>query len=102
MQSGADCIVVGASFAGLASACALARAGLRVTVIEKKSDPGSKLHTTGLIVKDAIDQVALLDTLPASLKPSAPVQQSHTTRHSAARSDCRAASKCTVWVQRDS
>jgi flavin-dependent dehydrogenase len=67
LQSAADCIVVGASFAGLASACALARAGLRVTVIEKKTDPGSKLHTTGIIVKDAIDQIALLDTLPVSL-----------------------------------
>ena len=30
-----DCIVVGASFGGLASAHALATAGLRVTVIEK-------------------------------------------------------------------
>jgi flavin-dependent dehydrogenase len=67
MRSAADCIVVGASFAGLASAYALARAGLRVTVIEKKADPGSKLHTTGIIVKDAIDQIALLDTLPISL-----------------------------------
>lgn len=67
MRRAVDCIVVGASFAGLASAHALARAGLRVTVIEKKSDPGSKLHTTGIIVKDAIDQIALLDTLPASM-----------------------------------
>lgn len=67
MRCDADCVVVGASFAGLASAFALARAGLRVTVIEKKSDPGSKLHTTGIIVKDAVDQIALLDTLPTSL-----------------------------------
>jgi flavin-dependent dehydrogenase len=34
-------------------------------VLEKKSDVGEKLHTTGIIVKDAIDQVALLDRLPA-------------------------------------
>lgn len=60
-----DCVVVGASFAGLACAAALARAGLRVSVLEKKSDPGEKLHTTGIIVKDAVDQVALLDGLPA-------------------------------------
>lgn len=65
--SDSDCVVVGASFAGLASALALARAGLRVTVLEKKTDPGARLHTTGIIVKDAIDQIALLDTLPASL-----------------------------------
>jgi len=66
-HSDSDCVVVGASFAGLASALALARAGLRVTVLEKKTDPGAKLHTTGIIVKDAVDQIALLDTLPVSL-----------------------------------
>src|SRR5262245_28396007 len=62
-----DCIVVGASFAGLACATALTRAGVSVTVLEKKRDPGEKLHTTGIIVKDALDQVALLDGLPAHL-----------------------------------
>jgi len=60
-------VIVGASFAGLACATALARAGLRVSVFERKSDPGEKLHTTGIIVKDAIDQIALLDGLPAEL-----------------------------------
>jgi flavin-dependent dehydrogenase len=63
----ADCVVVGASFGGLAAAHALASAGLRVTVVEKKSDPGAKLHTTGIIVKDAVDQIALLDSLPTTL-----------------------------------
>ena len=63
----ADCIVVGASFAGLACAYALARRGVQVTVLEKKTDPGEKLHTTGIIVKDAIDHIALLDTLPSAL-----------------------------------
>src|SRR5215470_1144119 len=67
MNKQADCVVVGASFGGLASAIALARAGLRVAVLEKKSDPGAKLHTTGIIVKDAVDQIALLDTLPEAL-----------------------------------
>jgi flavin-dependent dehydrogenase len=62
-----DCTVVGASFAGLACATALGRAGLRVTVLEKKDDVGAKLHTTGIIVKDAVDQVALLDGLPTDL-----------------------------------
>ena len=62
-----DCVVVGASFGGLASAHALASAGLRVTVVEKKSEVGEKLHTTGIIVKDAVDQIALLDALPAHL-----------------------------------
>jgi len=59
-----DCTVVGASFAGLAAAHALARDGLRVRVLEKKADAGAKLHTTGILVKDVIDQVALLDGLP--------------------------------------
>jgi flavin-dependent dehydrogenase len=62
-----DCTIVGASFAGLACANALARAGLHVNVVEKKSDPGEKLHTTGIIVKDAVDQIALLDSLPSEL-----------------------------------
>jgi digeranylgeranylglycerophospholipid reductase len=62
-----DCVIVGASFAGLACAIALARSGLRTTVLEKKADAGEKLHTTGIIVKDAIDQVAILDPLPAEL-----------------------------------
>lgn len=62
-----DCVVVGASFAGLVCARVLARAGLRVAVYEKKNDPGEKLHTTGIIVKDAIDQIALLDDLPSRL-----------------------------------
>jgi flavin-dependent dehydrogenase len=62
-----DCVVVGASFAGLACATALARAGMRVIVLERKADVGEKLHTTGILVKDAIDQVALLDGLPPSI-----------------------------------
>jgi digeranylgeranylglycerophospholipid reductase len=62
-----DCVVVGASFAGLACATAVARTGMRVTVLERKADPGERLHTTGIIVKDAIDQIPLLDGLPAEL-----------------------------------
>lgn len=62
-----DCVVVGASFAGLACAEALARNGFDVTVLEKKTDVGDKLHTTGILVKDAIDQVPLLDGLPPEL-----------------------------------
>jgi digeranylgeranylglycerophospholipid reductase len=40
---------------------------MRATVLERKADAGEKLHTTGIIVKDAIDQIALLDGLPAPL-----------------------------------
>ncbi|MBL8323948.1 MAG: NAD(P)/FAD-dependent oxidoreductase [Rubrivivax sp.] len=63
----ADCVVVGASFAGLACATALARRGHAVVVLERKADPGDKLHTTGILVKDAVDQVPLLDAMPAAL-----------------------------------
>jgi digeranylgeranylglycerophospholipid reductase len=62
-----DCVVVGASFAGLACATALAESGARVTVIERKASAGEKLHTTGILVRDVIDQVPLLDGLPAAL-----------------------------------
>ena len=62
-----DCVIVGASFAGLSCATALAKLGLRTLVLEKKRDVGEKLHTTGIIVKDAIDQIPLLDNLPPEL-----------------------------------
>ena len=62
-----DCAIVGASFGGLACATSLARSGARVVVLERKRDPGEKLHTTGIIVKDAIDEVALLEGLPPQL-----------------------------------
>ncbi len=66
-ERSADCVVVGASFAGLACALALARAGVRVTIAEKKADPGAKLHTTGILVRDVVDAVPILQGLPPSL-----------------------------------
>ncbi|RYX95048.1 MAG: NAD(P)/FAD-dependent oxidoreductase [Comamonadaceae bacterium] len=62
-----DLLVVGASFAGLACARAAALAGLRVTVLEKKQAAGDKLHTTGIIVKDAVDNTAWLRDVPPAL-----------------------------------
>ncbi|NML48118.1 NAD(P)/FAD-dependent oxidoreductase [Ramlibacter sp. G-1-2-2] len=62
-----DLVVVGASFAGLACARSAALAGLSVLVLEKKTSSGARLHTTGLIVKDAIDEVAWLRELPSHL-----------------------------------
>jgi len=40
---------------------------MRVVVLERKADVGDKLHTTGILVKDAIDQIALLDDLPPTI-----------------------------------
>lgn len=62
-----DAVIVGASFAGLACAAALAARGARVTVVDRKMDAGEKLHTTGILVRDAMDEVPLLDGLPSQL-----------------------------------
>jgi len=61
-----DAIVVGSSFGGAACALAAREAGLRVCVLERKHDPGERLHTTGIIVKEAAEDTALRD-LPANL-----------------------------------
>ena len=61
-----DVIIVGASFAGAACAIAAAQRGLRVCVLERKRDPGDKLRTTGIIVKEAAEQT-LLNQVPASM-----------------------------------
>lgn len=50
-----DLVVVGASFAGAACALAARRAGLRVCVLERKRDPGIRLHTTGIVVREAAE-----------------------------------------------
>src|SRR5262245_42937913 len=71
-SSFADCTIVGASFAGLACATVLARRGLRVRVLERKLDPGERLHTTGIIVKEVVDQIALFDSLPSELVRTVP------------------------------
>lgn len=65
-ESRFDLVVVGASFAGLACARQAARAGLRVLLVEKKASAGEKLHTTGLIVKDAVDDIEWLSRVPAA------------------------------------
>ena len=65
-HSSPDLVVVGASFAGAACAIAAAQRGLHVCVLERKGDPGEKLHTTGIIVKEAAEQT-LLNQVPASM-----------------------------------
>ena len=61
-----DLVVVGASFAGAACALAAAHRGLRVCVLERKRDPGERLHTTGIIVKEAAERT-WLQRLPPGL-----------------------------------
>ena len=54
-----DLTIVGASFAGLAAARTAAARGLSVAVLEAKPDPGARVHTTGILVREAIDEIDL-------------------------------------------
>ena len=63
----ADFLVVGASFAGVACAIEAARAGLQVVLVERKADAGKKLHTTGIVVKEAADEIERLGQFPPEL-----------------------------------
>jgi len=56
-----DLAIVGASFAGLICARAAAARGLRTIVIESKRHPAARIHTTGILVKEAGEEI---DTPP--------------------------------------
>lgn len=62
-----DLLVVGASFAGLSCAMKAAQCGLKVVVLEKKTKSGDKLHTTGILVKEAFEQAAYFQDAPSHL-----------------------------------
>ena len=63
-----DLIVVGGSFAGLACARTAALRGLKVAVLDAKSEPGARVRTTGILVKEATDD----SDLPSSLMRKVP------------------------------
>ena len=67
MSAHFDVLVVGASFAGVACAIAVARAGAKVVLLERKRDPGDKLHTTGIVVKDALAAIEAIAPLPREI-----------------------------------
>lgn len=52
-----DLVIVGASFAGLVAARTAAARGLKVAVVEAKYEPGARVRTTGLLVKEAADLI---------------------------------------------
>ncbi len=52
-----DLTIVGGGFAGLVCARVAALRGLRVAVLEAKRDAGARPHTTGIMVKEAADEV---------------------------------------------
>lgn len=54
-----DLVIVGAGFSGLVCARTAAMRGLRVCVLEAKDDPGARIHTTGILVKEAADEIDL-------------------------------------------
>lgn len=52
-----DVVIVGASFAGLAAARTAASRGLSVAVIEAKREVGAHIHTSGILVREAIEEI---------------------------------------------
>ena len=50
-----DLAIVGAGFAGLTCAEAAAARGLDTVILERKKDPASAIHTTGILVKEIAD-----------------------------------------------
>jgi flavin-dependent dehydrogenase len=57
VQTDFDIIVVGAGFAGLMAAATAAARGLRVGVLESKTRPSAQIHTTGILVKEAAEEL---------------------------------------------
>lgn len=52
-----DVVIVGASFAGLAAAKTAASRGLTVGVIEAKRDAGARVHTSGILVRETMEEI---------------------------------------------
>jgi digeranylgeranylglycerophospholipid reductase len=52
-----DVVIVGASFAGLAAARTAASRGLSVAVVEAKREAGARVHTSGILVREAMEEI---------------------------------------------
>lgn len=52
-----DLVIVGAGFAGLAAARTAASRGLSVAVIDAKREAGARVHTSGILVREAIEEI---------------------------------------------
>ncbi len=52
-----DLVIVGASFAGLVAARTAAMRGLRVAVLDGKQEAGHRVATTGILVKEAAEEI---------------------------------------------
>ncbi|MGE0828399.1 MAG: NAD(P)/FAD-dependent oxidoreductase [Hyphomonadaceae bacterium] len=58
-----DILIIGAGFAGLAAAKAAAEAGAHVRVLEAKPEIGARIHTTGILVQEAMDLIGAPETI---------------------------------------
>lgn len=68
-----DLAIAGASFAGLAAAHRAAKRGLEVVVLEKKAEAGRPIHTTGILVQEALARLeAEFGALPRELIRTVP------------------------------
>jgi flavin-dependent dehydrogenase len=68
-----DLAIAGAGFAGLAAARRAAERGLKVVVLERKTEPGRPVHTTGILVKEAFDLLsAQFGPIPRALWRAVP------------------------------
>jgi geranylgeranyl reductase family protein len=63
-----DLVIVGGSFAGLACARTAALRGLKVAVIDSKPEPGARIRTTGILVKEATDDCDLPSSLMRKIR----------------------------------
>src|SRR5262249_56119161 len=54
-----DLLIVGASFAGLVAARTAVMRGLAVVVMEAKPEAGARVATTGILVKEAAEEIDL-------------------------------------------
>lgn len=52
-----DLLIVGASFAGLVAARTAAMRGLKVAVVDAKREAGHRVATTGILVKEAAEEI---------------------------------------------
>lgn len=59
MNESFDLAIIGGGFAGLICAHAAAGRGLSVAVIDRKPEPGARVHTTGIVVKEAAEELDL-------------------------------------------
>lgn len=67
-QHNYDLIIIGASFAGLIAARTAAHRGLKVAVLDAKKEPGARVRSTGILVKEATEET----DIPASLTRKIP------------------------------